>query len=79
MPKCIKSFKNKALARKYRNAQRKMNYGKGRKSDKNRGQEWTIEDMNLLTNSGKTDRELSVAIGRSVQAIQVKRSHLEMQ
>ena len=79
MPSCIKNFKNKALARKYRNHQRKMNYGKGRKSDKNRWQEWTTEDMNLLMNSNKTDRELSVAIGRSVQAIQIKRSRLEMQ
>lgn len=57
-----------------RNKHRKTNYLKGREHNTNSWKRWTDEEKEIIkSNSSKTDRELAEEIGRSVQAIQMKR------
>lgn len=42
----------------------------------NRGQGWTVEEERLVLEHSMSDHELSRLIGRSVKAIQIKRSKL---
>ena len=61
-----------------RNAQRKINYAKGRKWNRRSWQRWDPRDEQTILNPGTfSDRELASIIGRSVQAIQVKRAKLK--
>jgi len=69
---------NKIYRKKYperRNIERKRYYKQfsGRDINFNHRQHWTISELNLLFEN-ITDRELHQLIGRSVKAIQVKRS-----
>lgn len=49
-------------------------YTRMRKGATNTGRRWKGEDVELILNSPLTDRELSRQLGRSVEAIQVKRA-----
>lgn len=64
-----------------RNRERKANYDRNRDDPHNvrrSGQEWTTEEMDLITAPDRSsDRKLSSRLGRSVQAIQVKRVGLK--
>jgi hypothetical protein len=55
-----------------RNRQRKNNYDQTRGGYKS-GKRWSYKDEENLLCSRSTDRQLSKLIGRSVQAIQLKR------
>jgi len=58
-------------------AMKKKNYSKSRKNAINGNRLWKAEDVALITAEDRpTDAELSKLIGRSVQAIQVKRAKL---
>jgi hypothetical protein len=77
MPSGIRHYKDKNKARSYRNKQRKRNYSNGRVHTDKSGMPWTDEEILILKNSsGLTDRELSAVLGRSVQAIQIKRCRI---
>ena len=54
----------------------KGNYAQSRVDNHNRMQLWTVGDINKVLNRNKPDLELSVELGRSVQAIQVMRSKI---
>ena len=64
-----------------RNKGKRRYYAKHREdplNKKNAGQEWTIKEMDLITDANKpVDRVLAHVIGRSVQAIQVMRARLK--
>lgn len=70
-------YKNKELARKTRNEQRKNNYAQTRKGAFSAKEKWTNEEIELITASTLNDRELAKKLGRSVQAIQGKRYRLK--
>jgi hypothetical protein len=58
-----------------RNKGKKINYSKTRKNAKNTGRPWGDHEVRRIFSTDRpSDRELSVELGRSVQAIQVKRS-----
>lgn len=76
MPKSLKSMKDRRKALKLRNTQRKKNYAKSRKNATFSGRNWNIRDIEIILNSPLSDREISKMIGRSVQAIQIKRSRV---
>lgn len=60
-----------------RAAERKKNYEKGRKFDKNTRASWTSEHEGMITAADRLpDRELAKNLGRSVQAIQVRRTRV---
>lgn len=59
-----------------RDAGKSKNYNKSRQFATNSRRPWAPEDVALLSSFDGTDIELSKKIGRSVQAIQVKRSNL---
>lgn len=78
MPKNLKLYRNKELARIMRNYHRKRNYHKrmfyGAGSKKRR---WTVEEKRMLFNNPyPSDTELAKALKRSVQGIQVMRYKL---
>jgi len=58
------------------NQQKKRYYAKFRRNTPNRGQRYTIQEINLILNSELSDRELHRLLGRSIQAIQVQRCKL---
>lgn len=58
-----------------RKRHQKVYYG-GWEQCKNRRTKWTSEETNVLLSHSGTDRELSAAIGRSIRAIQIRRSRL---
>lgn len=58
------------------NTGKKRNYAQTQGAE-NTGKVWTSAEMDLLTSFEGTDRELSAKIGRSVQAIQVKRAKVK--
>lgn len=77
MPNKYKTYKNKELARIKRNEQRKKNYNQTRDSAYSAKQRWSNEEITLITSSTLSDREISKKIGRSVQAIQIKRNRIK--
>ena len=56
---------------------KKRYYDKSIKTAYNEKQEWTIKDINLIMIRKDTDSNLSKQIGRSVKAIQIKRSRIK--
>ena len=59
----------------YRNKERKKYYAQFRKGAFNEGKRWEDEDIDeIIMTEGCSDRILSTRLGRSVQAIQGKRS-----
>lgn len=76
MPKTLVHYADQYKAQIYRNRHRKNNYQKTREGAYNARQEWTVDEMEMILSSSLCDREISKIIGRSVQAIQMKRSKL---
>lgn len=62
---------------KKRNFQRLQYYQKHAKNKINSGQKWKLEEIKLLFNCNISDVNKSILLGRSVEAIQVKR-HYEL-
>lgn len=73
MPNWIKTYKDKDKARVLRNEQRNRNYAK---TTGYPPREWTVQEMDLIMNSDKSDVELAHMLKRSSRAIQIKRSRL---
>lgn len=74
MPNWVKQYQDKDKARSLRNLHRKRNYAKTQGYPK---REWTIQEMDLILNSNKSDAELAKVLKRSVQSIQIKRSRIK--
>ena len=62
------------LSPKARYTQRLRYYRRGRRHNHNNGKIWTREDLEAIHSTELSDKELSKKLGRSLQAIQVKRS-----
>lgn len=60
-----------------RNEERKKNYAKGAKHNHRSCNIYLEIEIKLILKSKKTDRELAQLLGRSVQAIQVKRTKIK--
>lgn len=58
------------------NAERKRYYDKSRIDNPNKGRRWTRHERERLKDLSITDTQLSIELGRSVMAIQTKRSKL---
>ena len=58
-----------------RNEQRRRYYRQFQNA-RNKGKKWTKDELDMILFFGFTDRELSRELGRSVGAIQVKRSKM---
>jgi hypothetical protein len=59
-----------------RKRDRARNYAKTRKGAVNSGRFWSQNEILAIQDRSCTDRELASRLGRSVQAIQVKRTKL---
>lgn len=57
---------------------RRRNYLKGRKNDFRSGKHWTKKEIEIILHCKGNDRRLAHKIGRSVQAIQVRRSKIKL-
>ena len=62
-----------------RNAQRSRYYAKHRKYAKNSGKRWSAEDEREITRHSVCDVRLSHKLGRSVQAIQIRRCRIQQE
>lgn len=67
----------KRLHRAEYQAQKDRYYHKYSGTDAKRHMRWTPEECRLIVDHKVSDRELSMITGRSIRAIQVKRSHLK--
>lgn len=65
-------YRDKEKARITCNRQRQRYYGQSRNAP-NKGRRWTEEEIKIIMEHSMTDREIAELIGRSVEAIQVKR------
>lgn len=65
--------------RQLRAGQKRRYYEKSKKNNRNKGKRWTrIEDTRITAKDRPPDRKLSKAMGRSMQAIQQRRSSLPL-
>jgi hypothetical protein len=63
--------------RQLRAAQKRRYYAQSKRNNRRKGKRWTpVEDARLTAKGRPTDRKLSKSMGRSVQAIQQRRSSL---
>lgn len=74
MPKTLKLFKDKNKARIYRNKQRRINYNRGSLTKFNENKHWKTKEIKLICSSLLFDRQLAKLLGRTVRAIQLRRS-----
>ena len=77
VPKTIREYADADKARAYRNRQRKINYDRDGSDRRNHHKPWSKSEVDMILEHRLTDREIARAIGRSVAAIQVKRSNLK--
>lgn len=73
MPKSLRRYADKDLAREYRNRQRKANYAACPGDPSVSHRRWERWEEEMVSYHLVTDREISLATGRSVRAIQIKR------
>lgn len=59
-----------------RNEARARNYAQTRVNARNARRRWSQEEDRIIARRDASDRELSARLGRSVQAIQVRRARL---
>ena len=59
------------------NEQKKRNYKQTVRNAHNYKKQWTKEEEKMILDHNISDRELAEQLGRSVQAIQVRRSKLK--
>lgn len=79
MTKAIKYYRNEELAHEYRKHQRAQNYAKSEKHATNKGEPYSQSDCDAIVAHSICDFELSKQLGRSVRAIQIKRSKLKQE
>ena len=60
-----------------RNRQRAAHYAKGRAHDTKSKKRWSAEDVVYLLSAVLPDREIALQLGRSVQAVEMKRLKLK--
>ena len=75
MPKCIKLYKNKDKAKKYRKKHHDNNYNKNDYSVGKRRKWETWEEQYILNN--ENDVEIAKYLQRSLRAIHIKRCRLK--
>ena len=75
MPSRIKFYRDKNKARITRNKQRKLNYKRGRVYQINKGR-WSKADVELIS-LDRCDRDIAALLGRSVEAVQIKRMRIK--
>ena len=64
--------------RQMRAAQKRRYYEQSQRNDRRKGIRWTLaEDARIAAKDRPTDRKLSKTMGRSMQAIQQRRSNLQ--
>jgi len=73
--KCRKTYADKEKYRKYRNGCNSRYY-KRTEDAPNKKLRWTLGEINMILKKEHSDMELSALLGRSVKAIQIKRSKL---
>lgn len=76
-PKRLKSYADKEKALACRNRNRKSNYDKAPGDPLVSHSRWTQQEEDMVAIHEISDRELSKKIGRSVRAIQGKRTRLK--
>lgn len=77
VPKTLKTFADSEKARAYRNRQRKVNYDRDGSDRRNSYKPWLRYEVEMILDKKYSDREIARIIGRSVEAIQVKRCSLK--
>lgn len=77
MPKTLRKYADTDKARTYRNRQRKINYDKDGSDRRNSNKPWSKHEIDMIFERKLTDREVTQIIGRSVEAIHVKRAKLK--
>lgn len=70
------SYKDMEKFRMTRERQKARYYGKTTDAE-NRCQPWSVHEIDAIMKRDKSDTELSAEIGRSVKAIQVRRSTIK--
>lgn len=73
MPHWLKTCPDKEEARKRRNIERRKNYKKTQ-DDNRKYKRWAHNEICYILNTDDLDMEISRALDRSVQAIQIKRT-----
>jgi hypothetical protein len=71
--KCRKNYKDKEKYRKYRNGYNERYYKRTQDAENSRLM-WNEEEIRIILNKEKSDTELAKLLGRSVKAIQIKRT-----
>lgn len=77
VPKTLKTFADSDKARAYRNRQRKINYDRDGSDRRHSHKPWLRYEVEMILDREYSDRELARILGRSVEAIQVKRCNLK--
>lgn len=75
MPKSAKNYKNKEKLKQYIKNNKDKYYNKF-KTGINNNKQWTKDEIEIILNSDLLDCEIAKKIGRSIHAIQTKRSKL---
>ena len=73
MPTSLKNYKNKERAKKYRKKDKDKYYSKNIDGRFNQGNSWTTEELKQILFAPKTDTQLSIELGRSINSIQIQR------
>ena len=77
VPKTLKTFADSDKARAYRNRQRKINYDRDGSDRRHSHKPWLRYEVEMILDREYPDREIARILGRSVEAIQVKRCSLK--
>ena len=73
MPTTLKFYKDKEKARQYRERDKIKYYSKNKNGRFNQAQPWSEEEIKKILFAPKTDTELSIELGRSINSIQIQR------
>ena len=74
MPTTLRYYKDKEKLRQYRQRNNARYYGRNKDNLFNEGNSWSAEETKRVLFAPKTDYELSVELGRSIRAIQIRRT-----
>ena len=73
MPTSLKFYKDKEKARRYRKRDKAKYYSKNMDGRFNQKKVWTQEELKQILFAPKTDTQLSIELGRSINSIQIQR------
>lgn len=73
MPTSLRFFKDKNKARRYRRRDKAKYYSKNISGRYNQGNIWTNDEIKQILFAPKTDTQLSIELGRSINSIQIQR------